>query len=128
MKDLFFESLHTLLSTIIFLLIAYMPVDAQNNIVRGHIYLQNSKEPLAYATVRNATSKAITYSDSLGYYEIKAQHADSLVYSYIGCLDQIFHVTNQSQHDVYLNDQALSLGEVEIRARKGLFNYYIMDY
>jgi hypothetical protein len=118
MKDLFFESLHTLLSTIIFLLIAYMPVDAQNNIVRGHIYLQNSKEPLAYATVRNATSKAITYSDSLGYYEIKAQHADSLVYSYIGCLDQIFHVTNQSQHDVYLNDQALSLGEVEIRARK----------
>lgn len=87
--------------------------------IKGHIYIQNKQQPLLYAAIENKTSKSFAYSNENGFFEIQANMNDSLVCRYLGCTDKIIPIhNNDSIIDVYLQEEATNLKEVEIVSRR----------
>lgn len=90
---------------------------AETITVSGHVYLHDKTMPLAFAIVESSNPKQKTTTDSVGYYNIQTEANDSLVFSYLGCKSKQIAVTKNGVIDVYLENEATNLTDVEIVAK-----------
>ncbi len=88
---------------------------AQEMEVRGTVYDAQDKSPIVGATVTVKGSNNGTVTDVNGKYRIRAEKGETLVFSYIGYLQQEKKV-KKSQLDVYLKPDLQTLDEVVVVA------------
>jgi len=98
------------------LLILSVPLRAQTR-VHGQVR-DTAGLPLFPATVLDKTTREITYSDSLGRYQLQAFSGDTLVFSFVGYRARAFRVPDRYDWslDVTLSYHPQNLRAVEVRA------------
>ncbi len=84
--------------------------------IEGRILSDDSKAPLAYATIYNKTTGKGAISDELGHFQITVTSAqDEVVASYVGYLKQRIELqTGKVKYEVKLRENPAMLGEVEV--------------
>lgn len=102
------------------LIIAILPLAAQKT-VRGRVnnFTYDTISPLPSATITNITSRSSVSADNSGYYIIKANENDSLVFSFNGYISDTVRVQEQffiSGYDAALIERAAFLSGVTVMA------------
>jgi outer membrane receptor protein involved in Fe transport len=108
---------------IVTLILAFTAFTAQAQTLKGHIYGNDTKEPLPGVTISFPTGKTIGVTDAGGAYEIKlAKGSNSLLFSYIGYengeLTVIFKDHETISRDIYLKPETSLMNEVVVTAGK----------
>jgi hypothetical protein len=124
----------------IIILLAVFPVvcSAQEVVIEGYVTDSLSHAPLYPATVLDQASGMASFTDSSGYYKIRAYNGDEIVLSYVGYLTVKYvvpqHLTNII-HNVQMISKRERLNEITVRSmtpyqtdsmeRAGSFKHYL---
>jgi TonB-linked SusC/RagA family outer membrane protein len=103
------------MKTKLFILIMFlvpMCMAAQDYTIQGTVTSQSDGEPLPGASVTFQGTSRATITDLNGHYIIKLSKPGKLVYSFIGCKNQVKSVNQNSTLDIQLIDDSNQLDEV----------------
>lgn len=94
-------------------------LQAQKKVVTVHGVVRDTLGPVSNVNVFNLSSKTGTFTDDLGYYQIKVAIGDSLKFSSVQHRNRIVAVTKASlallSKDIMLTRNAIALEEVVVR-------------
>lgn len=95
-----------------FILIAVIPVAAQNISVKGHVFDESIKEPLIGATVQQKGTQNAVITDIDGNFVLDVPADAVLEIRYLGYLTQSVPVSGRKTLHIGMKEDAVSLGEV----------------
>ncbi len=121
---------NTFTFTIFILLLCGLKASSQEfYVVRGYVYSMDN-EPLINANVRLFNASTGTVTDSQGRYEMQVpQGLNRLAYSYLGYKTQLIELVVEQNlaKNIYLEEDATQLSEVEIRVKRKDYSYEIIQ-
>lgn len=106
---------------LLFTIYLFSPAQAQNSLIRGHIYDSQTRQPLFGVTIEIPGNGQAIQSDKRGYFEIQANGlTDQLLIALLGYKSQIVTVdVEQADLNIQMEADVINLSEVRVTGFDG---------